>query len=489
MKQLTASDCLRRRVRRVLGEEQPQPNADGIVFAVFSGATRSGTFCGLVTERDIALHPDWTFADLVDNRPLEKVAPDTALCAVLRQMAQTGRDALPILGKDDRFIGVLTQNSLLQGLLRQERGLLSEAGLYRRQADEEIRRQALWASGLAKMHVASRSLLTLFAHSSNERDMLQHGINALTDLLQARYGAIGVISAEGELAHFVHTGIDAETQARIGELPKGRGLLGVVINEDTVIRLDDMAGDPRSVGFPPHHPPMKSLLAVPISNMGRIYGRIYLSDKMSGEPFDFDDELLAQSLAHSLSLMLDNAREFRELQAAQQRLDYLAYHDALTGLPNRRLAVDRIQQAMTLAQRHGGVVALLFVDLDKFKVVNDSFGHAVGDQLLCAVAQRFNNCTREGDTVWRQGGDEFVIMLPDLREADEAALVAQKILEIMASPCQLADCEQVISVSIGISMFPRDAATVDELLQGADTAMYHAKQGGRNNYQFFTREA
>lgn len=125
--------------------------------------------------------------------------------------------------------------------------------------------------------------------------------------MEARYGAIGLLDESGELKHFIYTGIRPELAEKMGRLPQGHGLLGVVAKENIPLRLDDMTKDQRSAGFPPHHPPMKSLLAVPIACGDRIFGRIYLSDKLNDEPFSADDQELAQSFAHSLSLVLDNA--------------------------------------------------------------------------------------------------------------------------------------------------------------------------------------
>lgn len=231
---------------------------------------------------------------------------------------------------------------------------------------------------------------------------------------------------------------------------------------------------------------MTSLLAVPVSHSGRVYGRIYLCDKMGGKSFTEADELLAMSFAHSLSLVLDNAREIEEIRSARQHLDYLAHFDTLTGLPNRELASDRIHQALAQAHRSGNNVAVLFVDLDNFKHVNDSFGHGVGDQLLKVVATRLQECVREGDTLARLSGDEFLVMLPNIEGAQAAAIVAQKVLDALAPPCTLDNQEIFTGASIGISIFPVDAANMDDLLRTADTAMYHAKSVGRNVYQFFT---
>ena len=181
---------------------------------------------------------------------------------------------------------------------------------------------------------------------------------------------------------------------------------------------------------------------------------------------------------------------FRDVTAARakaQHMAYLAHHDALTNLPNRILLNDRIENAISLARRHGKQGAVLFLDLDGFKQINDSLGHLVGDKLLQSVAQRLLTCVRGSDTVSRQGGDEFVVLLSEIQHAADAGLSAQKMLNALQAPHTIADSDIRISVSIGISLFPEEghAATATALIRCADVAMYHAKNEGRDNYQFF----
>jgi diguanylate cyclase (GGDEF)-like protein/PAS domain S-box-containing protein len=173
---------------------------------------------------------------------------------------------------------------------------------------------------------------------------------------------------------------------------------------------------------------------------------------------------------------------------SEHRLAYLAQFDVLTGLPNRALLADRFAQMIALAARGGRPLGVLFIDLDDFKLVNDRLGHAAGDDLLCQVALRLQGAIRSGDTVGRISGDEFVVVLGDLANSDDAALVAQKILDRLAEPVMLGGERSFVTASIGIAGFPGDGKDVEALLNAADAAMYRAKQGGRNAYQFYTAE-
>jgi diguanylate cyclase (GGDEF)-like protein/PAS domain S-box-containing protein len=182
---------------------------------------------------------------------------------------------------------------------------------------------------------------------------------------------------------------------------------------------------------------------------------------------------------------------FRDITAQKQahhRIEFLANHDHLTSLPNRRLLRDRIDRAIGNAARHGDSVALLFLDLDHFKVVNDTLGHEIGDLLLQAVAQRLQSCVREQDSIARIGGDEFVVMLVELPNSEAAATVAGKIVDTLSQPYLVGGYDLHTSPSIGISLYPVDGNNFDALLQRADAAMYHAKENGRAGYRFFREE-
>jgi diguanylate cyclase (GGDEF)-like protein/PAS domain S-box-containing protein len=179
---------------------------------------------------------------------------------------------------------------------------------------------------------------------------------------------------------------------------------------------------------------------------------------------------------------------FHDVSAARAltlQLAYFAQHDSLTELPNRTLLNDRLTQAITVARRHHAGLAVLYLDLDRFKNINDSLGHLVGDHLLKSVALRLSGCVRASDTVSRLGGDEFVILLSEMTRAQDAAVCAEKILQAVRMPYIMDAHELHVTASIGVSVYPEDGGDIETLLQNADFAMYEAKDRGRNNYQFY----
>ncbi len=180
--------------------------------------------------------------------------------------------------------------------------------------------------------------------------------------------------------------------------------------------------------------------------------------------------------------------EIADRRQAESRAQHLADHDALTGLPNRRLLEDRLTQALALSQRNREQTAVMFVDLDRFKVINDSLGHTAGDAVLKEISERLLKQLRVVDTICRMGGDEFVVVLPEIKRPSDAANVAAKILETVLHPYNVEGRELHLSASIGISVFPDDGRDAGTLIRNADAAMYHAKESGRANYQFFTEQ-
>ena len=179
---------------------------------------------------------------------------------------------------------------------------------------------------------------------------------------------------------------------------------------------------------------------------------------------------------------------FRDVSAARAmalQMAHSAEHDFLTGLPNRMLLNDRISQAIALAPRHMNKVAVLFLDLDGFKHINDSLGHPIGDKLLQSIAKRLVDCVRGSDTVSRQGGDEFVVLLSEVEQSEDAAITARRMLQAVAEAHSIDQHDLHVTTSIGVSVYPDDGLDAETLIKNADTAMYQAKENGRQSYQFF----
>jgi len=184
----------------------------------------------------------------------------------------------------------------------------------------------------------------------------------------------------------------------------------------------------------------------------------------------------------------EHKRAERALREKDAHLEHIAYHDILTGLPNRALLFDRLVHASSRADRNGNQIALMFIDLDRFKTINDSLGHAVGDALLQQAATRLQQLIRASDTVSRLGGDEFMILLEDLDDGKKAAIVAEKIIRALAQPFGFEGHQLYVSSSIGISLYPQDGCDAETLMKNADAAMYRVKDSGRNNFHFYERE-
>lgn len=229
-------------------------------------------------------------------------------------------------------------------------------------------------------------------------------------------------------------------------------------------------------------------LSVPIMVGAEAGGYMNLDNFDRADAFDDDAQAIAAALASQVAVALQRLRLERDLGEERARYERLASHDALTGLPNRRLFLDRLEQAITQAHRRRERVALLYLDLDGFKDVNDALGHDVGDALLEAVARRLEQAVRAADTVARLGGDEFAVVLQEVSSDDDARQVAEKLIESLDAPFVLRGRSLAITASIGVALYPRDARLTDGLMKAADVAMYRVKDAGRGAVGFYSRE-
>ncbi|KVL04489.1 EAL domain-containing protein [Burkholderia cepacia] len=260
----------------------------------------------------------------------------------------------------------------------------------------------------------------------------------------------------------------------------------------------------RILGLDPERTPPtfdRLLQAVPLDEQPLLI-QSFTSLRTEGTPFSLEHRLIhpdgterhvlhqaeaGRDLNHAI-ILRGIVQDITERKLQQGRIEYLANHDALTGLPNRNLLSDRMEQAMSQTRRTGHLVAVMVLDLDRFKHVNDTFGHSIGDGLLRAVSARLTAAVRDGDTVARLGGDEFVVMLVNLSTAADADAVARKILNTFGAPFVLGGHDLHVTTSIGVSVCPTDGTDAETLLRTADAALYCAKECGRNGYSFYTRE-
>jgi diguanylate cyclase (GGDEF)-like protein/PAS domain S-box-containing protein len=222
---------------------------------------------------------------------------------------------------------------------------------------------------------------------------------------------------------------------------------------------------------------------------GEVFQDVFINRRNGGALF-FEEKTITpirDSLGR-ITHFVSTGKDITERIQAQERLQYLAHHDVLTGLPNRSLFMERLQQAVSRGPEHTGALAVLFLDLDRFKLVNDSLGHQAGDEVLRTASARLLGCVRPGDTVARLGGDEFTLLLADLGSADGVAVVLQRIEAALAPPVRALDHELYVTASIGVSIFPEDGTDPQTLVRNADTAMYRAKEQGRNRYAFYSAD-
>ena len=233
-----------------------------------------------------------------------------------------------------------------------------------------------------------------------------------------------------------------------------------------------------------------STLDLPIIIDSRLIGVIRHEKIAEEKSWQVDELDFANSVVNAISLSLEIKKRRhaqKELKAQKEMLHHQAHHDALTGLPNRLLFNDRLKQLIKQAQRQSSQLAVLFIDLDHFKGINDSMGHEIGDKLLIEVSSRLKSVIRQTDTLARLGGDEFTVILDQINNADAVVAITQHLLEIMSTPIELSGQSLYVTLSVGVAIFPDDGTNAEALLKNADAAMYQAKDDGRNTYQFYTQ--
>ncbi len=325
------------------------------------------------------------------------------------------------------------------------------------------------------------------AHGDDEIGRIAHAFDGMAEALHARDQALHDSRAELEKAQEVaHLGSWVWTPGAAGRLTWSRETY-------RIFGLSEPQFDNRLESFyarvhPDDLAAVKQAVRAALAgeNAYNIDHRILRPDGSVRWVHEQAD-LVCDAAGRALS-MVGVVQDITERKQTEERVQYLAYYDALTGLANRALFQDRLQQAMIDADRYERLVGLIFLDLDRFKNINDTLGHDCGDQLLRAVGERLSGVVRKGDTVARLGGDEFTVVLADMGHVDDAARVAQKVLEVFARPFHVHDRELHVTASLGITLYPFDDRNVQDLLRNADIAMYRAKELGRNTYQFYAAE-
>ena len=335
-----------------------------------------------------------------------------------------------------------------------------------RERNELHRRQAQELSLLYKVSTAAAQELDLSL-------VLRTVVEAVTQTFG--YALVSAYLIEDEVLVLQHeVGYDRV----IARIPISEGNAGRVARTGEPVLLDDVRDDPAFVGAVEG---ITSEICVPLYDRGEIAGILNV-ESLGGIALTEADLQLVSALAEQVSGAVGRARLYARARESEERLAYRAFHDPLTGLANRALFLNRLEHALTRTKRQKGKLAVLFMDLDDFKVINDSLGHEVGDQLLVAVAERLRACVRPQDTVARLGGDEFVALLEDLGDASGAVRVAYRIIAELREPFEIDDHELHTSASIGIAL---DAASSGDLLRAADIAMYRAKGSGKGRYEVF----
>jgi diguanylate cyclase (GGDEF)-like protein/PAS domain S-box-containing protein len=361
-------------------------------------------------------------------------------------------------------------------LLRAVSAIGSQIGqfLQRKEADERIRGQALQQRLIAEFGQQALA-------NGDIGDVLQRATALVSGTLGVEFADVLELDPGGEALTY---------RAVVGWPDEWTGKRKVPVRKDSRVHHVLTQGSPflsgnyeENNGFAPSQLTalgVKSGAHVLIFGSRGAFGILRVHCRQQRH-FSEDDVSFLRTVANILAIAV-------ERKNAEDRLAHLAEFDTVTGLPNRHLFRDRLGQSLAQARRNERQVAILFIDLDRFKAVNDTYGHAVGDTLLRQVAARLGECVRSGDTVARLSGDEFAVILSELTKAEDAGLVAQKVVHALAAPFEPDGHQTYISASIGVSLYPGDGDQVDTLLKNADTAMYRAKEQGRNGYQFYLPE-
>lgn len=344
-------------------------------------------------------------------------------------------------------------------------------------AYNQLQKQHDWVN--AAYNIASAT------NNSNDIPALIHSIHqSLSTIINTKNFYIALYDPHQETMHFPYLIDETMPENGYADTPSrkyGNGITEYVIKTDQTLLLSDRdidemgkRGDISIIG----HIPV-SWLGTPLKIDNQPMGIIAVQSYSKEIIYTQEDMELLKFASNQVAVAIHRKR-------FEETINHMAFFDALTDMPNRVLFNDRLNQALIQARQNKNLLAVLFLDLDHFKTINDSLGHGLGDKLLQEVSQRLMNILREDDTIARLGGDEFTILLPQLHSAEDAALLAEKIIDTLAAPFYIDGIELIITVSIGISVFPMDGEDAETLIKNADTALYRAKENGRNSYELYT---
>ena len=361
------------------------------------------------------------------------------------------------------------------------------------QVSERTKVETKLREGEERMRRQSQSLLDLAREASVSAGDMKGALTVIAEkaalAMHCKRVAIWFLDDTGSTLRCVHTFQGGHHNNGGGLMLERRRSPGFfeAIHETRTYAISDAAldsrlGDLRADYLRSHG--VSAVLVAPFRQGNKVRGIITHEYQGGTREWTRDEASFASSLADFVALAI-TANDRRE---AEDKLREMANYDRLTGLPNRSLLMDRMAQALAKARRAHQRVALLFIDLDRFKSINDSLGHHSGDLVLRAIAKRLLACVRASDTVARLGGDEFTVILENCQDAEFVTIACERVLKAVVEPISLGQTEINLTCSIGISLFPTDGADADQLLQNADSAMYKAKERGRNNYQFFTQD-
>jgi len=302
--------------------------------------------------------------------------------------------------------------------------------------------------------------------------LLQDLVNISRRIINAEMGSLVLLDEQGENIKYFK--VSMPNLCQIKEQPIGKGLLSAVIKKGQTIRLDDITKDRRSIKLPENHPPIRTLLGVPlVTNSSTVSGGLFLANKANNECFTLEDEEILLTITYQASVAIENARLYGQVQQ-------LAVTDGLTGLLNHKEFHKRLDETIEGSKRYHYTVALLMIDIDHFKKFNDTYGHQVGDQVLMTVADAIKSQIRTVDVCARYGGEEFAVILRD-DAASYPLVLAERIRStVYAYPIRHDGIRSQLSVSIGIACFPKDADNAKDFIKRADEALYMAKETGRN---------